>query len=519
MTKDEELEQLRAEKTALCEALRRKDEELEQSHQANQDLREGLKQAIQAIGSQQEQVKSLEGLIDSLQERLKTLERHQAKDSHNSSLPPSSDRFVRPPKSLRKKSGKKPGGQKGHRGHHLRQVDNPDQILIHAVERCEHCQQDLRAQPAAVPERRQVMDLPVKRLWVTEHRVEEKQCPLCSHLTRASFPAAVSAPAQYGTSIQTLATYLVEGQSVPYARASQLLRELLGLQLSAGSIASFVKNCHQQLAEMETQLKAALVKAKVIHQDETGLRVGTTGWWVHVCSTDRLTHYAAHQRRGRTALDAIGIAPKFRGTSVHDGFLSYQGYCFTQALCNVHHLRELTFIEEELKQLWARKMKALLLEMKAEVERAKALGQHEVAALLLAPLLRRYDALLAEGYQANPPPVAPSKSEHSKRPGGRPKQSPARNLLDRLSGGKWAVLRFLLDFAVPFDNNQAERDLRMIKVQQKVSGCFRTEVGVAMFCRIRSYLSTLRKQGIELLSALDHTLAGHPVLPAFSSPY
>jgi transposase len=179
MTKDEELEQLRTEKAALCDALRRKDEELEQSHQANQDLREGLKQAIIALGSQQERVNVLEGLIDALQERIKTLERQQAKDSHNSSLPPSSDRFVRPPKSLRKKSGKSPGGQKGHRGHHLRQVETPDEVLIHPVLCCEHCQHDLRAQPAALPERRQVMDLPVKRLWVTEHRVEEKQCPVC----------------------------------------------------------------------------------------------------------------------------------------------------------------------------------------------------------------------------------------------------------------------------------------------------------------------------------------------------
>ena len=321
----------------------------------------------------------------------------------------------------------------------------------------------------------------------------------------------VSAPAQYGASIQTLATYLVEGQSVPYARASQLLHELLGVQLSAGSIASFVNTCHQQLAEVESSLKAALVKAKVIHQDETGLRVGTTGWWVHVCSTDRLTHYAAHPSRGRAALDAIGIAPQFRGTSVHDALVSYQGYSFTQAWCNVHHLRELTFIEEELKQLWARKMKELLLEMKAEVERAKALGQHEQDLLVLAHFLRRYDQILTEGYQANPPTPPPKK-----RAPGRPKQSPARNLLDRLSGGKWTVLRFLHDFAVPFDNNQAERDLRMIKVQQKVSGCIRSEQGVAMFCRIRSYLSTLRKQGIKLLSALDHTLSGHPVLPAFS---
>ena len=516
MTEQEELEQVRQENKALREALQCKDEELEQSQQANQDLREGLKQAIMALGSQQEHMKGLEGLIEALRERVKTLEGQQAKDSHNSSLPPSSDRFVRAPKSLRKKSGKKVGGQKGHRGHHLRQVQTPDEVLIHPVIACEQCQHDLRPQPAEVPERRQVIDLPTKRLWVTEHRVEEKQCPACSHLTRAPFPTAVAAPVQYGTGIQSLATYLVEGQSVPYARASQLLQERLRVQLSAGSIATFVKTCHQQLAEVESSLKAALVKAKVIHQDETGLRVGTTGWWVHVCSTDRLTHYAAHPNRGRKALNAIGIAPQFRGTSVHDGLRSYQSYSFIQAWCNVHHLRELTFFDEERKQAWARQMKEVLLDMKAEVERAKALGQHEVDVLVLAGLLRRYEEILAEGYLANPPPPAPSKSEPSKRAPGRAKQSPARNLLDRLSGGKWAVLRFLLDFAVPFDNNQAERDLRMIKVQQKVSGCFRTEQGVAMFCRIRSYLSTLRKQGIALFSALEHTLLGHPVLPAFS---
>src|SRR5438270_2591469 len=429
MTKDEELERLRHENRALREALQHKDTELEQSQQANQDLREGLKQAIRAIDSQQERVKTLEELIDFLQERVKTLEGQQAKDSHNSNLPPSSDRFVRPPKSLRKKSGKKPGGQIGHRGHHLQQVEQPDHILIHPVERCERCQHDLRTQAADVPERRQVMDLPPKRLWVTEHRVEEKPCPRCFHLTRAHFPASVKARAQYGTSIQTLATYLVEGQVVPYARASQLVQDLMGAKLAGGSIASFVTTCHQQLAEVESSLKAALVKTNVIHQDETGLRVGKEGWWVHVCSTDRLTHYAAHQSRGRAALNAIGIAPQFGGTSVHDGLLSYQGYSFTHAWCNVHHLRELTFVEEELKQAWARKMKELLLEMKAEVERAKALGQRELDILTLARLLRSYDKILAEGYQANPPPAAPSTSEHAKRTPGRAKQSPARNLL------------------------------------------------------------------------------------------
>jgi transposase len=206
MTKDEELDQLRQEKTALLEALQRKDEALAQSQQANQDLREGLKEAIIAIESLHEHISTLEGLITSQQERIKTLEGQLAKDSHNSSLPPSSDRFVRPAKSLRQKSGKSPGGQKGHRGHHLRQVQTPDEVLIHPVVCCQHCQHDLRTQRADLPERRQVIDLPAKRLWVTEHRVEEKQCPLCYHLTRAPFPAAVSAPVQYGTGIQTVAT-------------------------------------------------------------------------------------------------------------------------------------------------------------------------------------------------------------------------------------------------------------------------------------------------------------------------
>jgi len=246
------------------------------------------------------------------------------------------------------------------------------------------------------------------------------------------------------------------------------------------------------------------------------VRVDKEGCWVHVCSTNRLTHYAVHPSRGRPGLDSIGIAPHFRGICVHDAYNSYQGYASTPALCNVHHLRDLTFIEEEMKQPWAKKMKDLLLEMKEEVEQARTQGQRELDLRALAGLLHRYDEILLEGYQANPPPPAPTKSAHNKRKPGRVKQNPARNLLDRFSQQKQAVLRFLYDFAVPFDNNQAERDLRMIKVQQKVSGCFRSEEGTIMFCRIRSYLSTLRKQGIDLLPALERTLSGCPVLPAFT---
>jgi len=346
MTQTEGWEQLQAELKAWRELAHEKHQEVQQLQQEKQVLREALAEAIQAIECLQEHTRELEGQIEVLHDRVKILEGQQARDSHNNNLPPSSDRFVRLPKSLKQKSGKKPGGQKGHRGHHLQQVETPDVIVVHAVERCEHCQQDLHTCPATFAERRQVIDLPAKLLWVREHRAEEKQCPTCFHLTRASFPASIKAPAQYGPGIQALAVSLVEGQVVPYARASQLLHDLLGVQLSAGSIASFVKTCHQSLDDVERQLKEALVNVPVLHQDETGMRVGVKGWWVHVCSTDRLTHYAAHVSRGRTGMDAIGITPQFRGTSVHDALVSYEGYSFTPALCNVHHLRELTFIEE-----------------------------------------------------------------------------------------------------------------------------------------------------------------------------
>lgn len=313
MNKDEEVEHLRTENQHLQEQLQRQEDELQHLRQARQDLRAGLGSAINSLEAYQQQVASLEEAIAGLRTRVNALEQKHAKDSHNSSLPPSSDRFVRVPESLHKKSGKKPGGQPGHQGHGLQQVETPDETLLHRVERCAYCQQDLTSHPARLAERRQVLDLPVKRLWVTEHQIEEKQCPVCWHLTRASFPIEVTAPAQYGTGIQTVATYLVAGQTVPYARANQVMHDLFDVQLSSASIARFVQCCHQHLAEWETGLKAALLKARVLHQDETGKRVGTSGWWVHVCATERLTHYGANPSREREGMDAIGIAPLFDG--------------------------------------------------------------------------------------------------------------------------------------------------------------------------------------------------------------
>jgi transposase len=305
--------------------------------------------------------------------------------------------------------------------------------------------------------------------------------------------------------------YLVQGQMLPYGRASLLLREVFGLQVSAGSLAGWVRTCSQALTEVETRIKAGLRKARVIHQDETGVRVRKHHSYVHVCSTPQLTHFGYHPSRGRVALNAIGILTGFGGTSIHDGLNIYPGYPCQHALCNVHHLRELTFVEEELKQPWAKKMKELLLDMKEEVAQARQAGQTQLDVVKLANFHFQYGALIREGFELNPkvPPPLGRK---------RVKQSPAWNLLDRLNRYRRETLRFLHDFAVAFDNNQAERDLRMIKVQQKVSGEFRTDHGADAFCRIRSYLSTLRKQGPPLFSALQQALAGHPVLPTFSSP-
>jgi transposase len=470
------------------------EERLDQLEQENRELREQL-------ARKDEQIEQLIQQIQALQDRL-------AKKSHNSGLPPSSDRFVRQPKSLRKKSGKKPGGQTGHPGSTLQFCEQPDEILLHQVTRCQHCQADLTASPVLLRERRQVVDIPAPRLLVQEHQSEQKWCSTCGQVTIAPFPEGVMAPVQYGNRIEAIAVYLVEQQLLPWSRACEVLSDLLGIQMSEGTLARVIERCAHHLSPVEEQLKAALIKAAVLHQDETGLHVKGERHWLHVASTAHLTHYAVHAKRGREALDAIGILPQFSGTSVHDGWRSYFLYedC-SHALCNVHHLRELTFIAEQYQQEWAASMKALLLVMKERVEVARSCGATQLDPLSRLALRGEYDRLLREGWQANAARAQP--------PPGTRKRHPAVNLLDRLQAGKEAVLAFLSHFAVPFDNNQAERDVRMVKVQQKVSGSFRSEAGVAAFCRIRSYLSTLRKQGLPLLSALEATLHGHPLLPSF----
>jgi len=449
-----------------------------------------------------EQVEALGMLVHELQARL-------AKDSHNSGKPPSSDGLRRKTRSLRKKSGKKPGGQVGHRGETLRLVAVADELVEHRSAVCAHCQTPLGTDAlVGVVERRQVCDLPRARLQITEHQALHLRCPACQRVSVGSFPTEASSRAQYGSRLRALAVYLVEQQLVPYHRVQALLADLFGAQVSVGTLVRWVGQAAQALEPVEAQIKMALRRAPVLHSDETGVRRAGALAWAHVASTHRLTHYAVHPKRGGEATAAMGILPTYRGVSVHDGWAAYRTLTTCRhALCNIHHLRELTFLEEQYHQTWAKDLKALLLEMKAATDQARSQGSLRLSAALRQTFVSRYEALLALGLAANPPPT------HRPRRRGRIKQSPTRNLLERLLLGQEQVLAFLDDLTIPFDNNQAERDLRMLKVQQKVSGSFRSDGGAAAFARIRGYLSTLSKQGYALLAALESLFTGQPLYP------
>jgi len=495
MTIEEERMHLREENTFLHEQLAQRDERIQQ-------LEAALDQQHVLTQQMQEQIGSLTQQVKALQER-------QAKDSHNSSLPPSSDRFTHKTKSLRKKSEKESGGQEGHPGASLPWSSTPDEIIEKHVEQCEVCQHDLHEVAVCHVERRQVHDVPPPRVIVQEYRAEQKQCPVCQHITAARFPQGVAAPMQYGPTIGAVAVYLVQQQLVPLARAAEVMLDLLGVQMSEGTICTLIQRCATQLTDVEQQIKETLVKAEVIHQDETGLSVLGKRSWMHVTSTKTLTHYHIDTSRGQQALDAIGILAQFKGISIHDRWSSYFLYGCEHALCLVHLLRDLVFLAEEQHAVWAADLKDLLLDMKTATEQARGEGKHGLHPLEVVAWEAAFLRVLDEGDLLTPRATAPPGKK------GRCKQSAARNLLDSLRKHQKAVFCFLEDLRVDFDNNLAERDLRMVKVQQKVSGCFRSLSGAQAFSHIRGYLSTLRKQGLPLLPALLGTLCGHPVLPSF----
>jgi len=468
------------------------------------------------IKEQKKRIKELESTIELQREHINSLEDKLALDSHNSSKPPSTDTFVKAGKDKeaarggkKKRSGRKVGGQEGHSGTTLRMVENPDEIVPHSIVECKHCGCCLEHIDAIDYERRQVFDIPPKKYIVTEHRGEVKECPHCGQINRAEFPEDVKSPVQYGARVKAAAAYLTNYQLLPYERTGELFEDLYSIPICQATLVNTNYMCADLLEEEEKARKEQLIGSPVVHFDESGFRVEGSRQWLHGAGTEKLTFYGFHRRRGKEAMDEINILPRFQGRAIHDHWKPYFKYSCQHGLCNTHHIRELTFITERYEQKWSEKMIDFLLETKEMVEKTQSHTDH-LEDVILKSRRAKYNRILREGMRVNPPP--PDEPDQSKKRG-RKRQSKAKNLLDRLTDYKNEALAFMYDFTVPFGNNLGERDIRMLKVQQKISGTFRSVNGASSFCRIRGYISTAKKNHANALDAIEKVFLGKPIFP------
>lgn len=446
--------------------------------------------------------------VHQLTARVHELESQLAKNSSNSGKPPSTDGLAKPKKtnSLRGKSGKKPGGQLGRKGINLEPVSNPNNLAIHSPKTCSECQTSLEGVAAIDINKRQVFDIPPISVTVTEHQAETKVCPCCGKKNQAEFPEGVNAFTQYGERVKAVAAYFLHQHFIPFERVSQIFEDMFGIPLSPGTCTNMDRRLYKNLEVFEKSLKAHLLVSKVLHLDETGVRCNKKLHWIHVTSSETATFFGLHTKRGSETIDDIGILPLYRGSVVHDHWHCYFSYQQVKhGLCNVHHLRELKFVYEEEKSPWAKEMTDLLLKGKEMADKARSEGKETVMLEDMTLIEQEYVQLILKAGEIY---VDAAKTEHP--PDGVGKTG--FNLLRRFIKKKDEVLYFLRDLAIPFSNNLAEQDLRMEKVKQKVSGCFRTFTGGAISCRVRSYISTARKQGWNIIETLKEAVAGSPRL-------
>lgn len=489
-----ENEELRAKLEAYESMLKDLGQKLDAANEKSSELMDGNIRAMKEMALQLE-------TISALTEQVKALQEKQSLNSGNSSKPPSSDglrkKNVNKDRSLRESSGKKQGGQPGHKGTtfmETREADDTKQHLPGKCEKCPHKEECLKS--AKILEKRRVVDIKVETK-ITEHQlICVKDCPLCHQKLTGKFPEEIKAPLQYGDSLSALVTALNTLGAVSMNRIKEILGNVFNIPLSTGTISSMVSRAARKVGSALDVIREKLVNCDVTHSDETGFRVDGKTRWAHVLCTDSLTCLNLSDFRGHKGMEEMGLLPQYKGINVHDCWASYWKYPeITHAVCNAHILRELKYVADNYPdQTWNIKFRALLLDMKSEKEKALAEGKQELSEELKKKFMTEYDEIIRLAYKENPMP-ADDKTKPGKR--GRKKKGKVRSLIERLATNKEAVCLFAMDFRVPFDNNQAERDLRCIKIKSKVSGSFRTREGAQEYLDIMSYLSTARKLGFN----------------------
>lgn len=443
-------------------------------------------------------VKLIQRIIE-LEQKVAGLENRLNQNSQNSHKPPSSDGF-RKSRSLREKSGRKSGGQIGHSGQMLTICEKPDVIVEHQMDVCPHCQASLKDTTHVGFNIAQVFELPELKIKVTEHRMLEKICPSCHTFCLASAPDGVKCGLQYGSQLKSLLIYLRDYHFLPSQRLTEFFEDVFSHSISEGIIFDSEEKIFNTLVPFEERVKAALKIQDVAHADETSLRVEGKNHWLHVLATTDLTNYFVHTKRGKVAMDEMDILPNFNGILCHDHWKPYFQYKCAHALCNAHHLRELKAVFEGTAHDWSNQMSALLKKIKITKD------EDRLNPSMFVAFATKYDEIIQLGYtQVN-------KITHTATGPPLKKSYPKEIcLLDRLKKHKAQVLMFMYNPDVPFDNNQAERDIRMMKVKIKVSGCFRQKNYAQIFCRIRSYISTCKKRGLAILASLTQAFNGHPI--------
>jgi transposase len=459
------------------------------------------------VAAQQLVIEQQSARIAELEARIVELERRVGRTPRNSSMPPSAEGLSKPPANRAERRAQKkrrPGKQPGDEGHHLAQVSDPDEVISHRPTRCGACDAELAEAEVVSVETRQVFGVPRTRAHVTEHQLVKLRCS-CGCETKPAPPPEATAPACYGPGVRALAVYLSVYHHVPYDRLAEIFADVVSMPASVGAIKAMVAEAGGGLGLFLDVVADLFKDAPAVHFDETGGRVEGSLHWIHVASSSLYTLLSCHKRRGTAAMDDIGVIAKMTGVAVHDGWKPYRAYDVVHALRNAHHIRELAGVVEHFDQDWADQMIDLLLDAKEAVEQALAEGSTRLEDGTVHSIRVRYGKLIAKGWAANERP--------SEAADGKWYQNTAVNLLDRLDAYRGDVLRFTTDFAIPFDNNQGERDIRMVKLQQKISGSWRTRSGAEHFCAVRSYVSTMKKHGYDVLAGLHQLFEGRVWLP------